>query len=245
MIIRDDHKSAFVTISNAAILDANMSLAARGLLVYMLAQSDTWQFSINALAKSQGISRGTVIKLVKELETAGHIEIKQSKNARGRFESSEWTIYEKHRSPKNRTTEICTAENTVVQKTVVGKTVVRKNEPITNTNNNKYQIKQIPKDNSVLRTREKFTPPTLEDVKAYCKERQNNVDPVRWFDYYTSNGWKVGRNSMKDWKAAVRTWERSGYNNPIKRPESPSTSEQSKIDAALQIALNRAEGGNV
>ena len=51
--------------------------------------------------------------------------------------------------------------------------------------------------------------PTLEDVKAYCKERGNRVDPERFIDYYTSNGWKVGKNPMKDWKAAVRTWERS------------------------------------
>ena len=51
--------------------------------------------------------------------------------------------------------------------------------------------------------------PTLEDVKAYCNERNNRVDPERFIDYYTSNGWKVGKNPMKDWKAAVRTWERS------------------------------------
>ena len=50
--------------------------------------------------------------------------------------------------------------------------------------------------------------PTLEEVKAYCKERGNRVDPERWLDYYTANGWKVGKNPMKDWKAAVRTWER-------------------------------------
>lgn len=50
--------------------------------------------------------------------------------------------------------------------------------------------------------------PTLEDVKAYCQERGNRVDPERFIDYYTANGWKVGKNPMKDWKAAVRTWER-------------------------------------
>ena len=50
--------------------------------------------------------------------------------------------------------------------------------------------------------------PTLEEVKEYCFERGNKVDPERWFDYYTSNGWRVGKNPMKDWKAAVRTWER-------------------------------------
>jgi len=59
-----------------------------------------------------------------------------------------------------------------------------------------------------IKGKTKFSPPTLEDVQAYCAERRNNVDPEKFMDYYTSNGWKVGRNSMKDWKAAVRNWER-------------------------------------
>ena len=63
-------------------------------------------------------------------------------------------------------------------------------------------------------TRKRFTPPTLEEVQAYCFERQNGVDAERFIDYYTSNGWQVGKNKMKDWKAAVRTWEKSGYNKP-------------------------------
>ena len=54
--------------------------------------------------------------------------------------------------------------------------------------------------------------PTLEDVTAYCSERRNQVNPQRWFDHYSSNGWRVGKNSMKDWKAAVRTWEQNGAN---------------------------------
>lgn len=64
-------------------------------------------------------------------------------------------------------------------------------------------------EDSIARTpaRKRFTPPTLAEVTAYCRERQNAVDPQRFIDYYTANGWKVGKNSMKDWKAAVRTWE--------------------------------------
>lgn len=65
--------------------------------------------------------------------------------------------------------------------------------------------------------RKRFTPPTFEEVKAYCDERQNNVDANKFIDYYESNGWMVGRNKMKDWKAAVRTWERSGYNSEPKK----------------------------
>jgi len=57
----------------------------------------------------------------------------------------------------------------------------------------------------------KFKKPTLEEITQYCKERKNNVNPQKWLDHYTSNGWKVGQNSMKDWKSAVRTWENSNY----------------------------------
>lgn len=77
----------------------------------------------------------------------------------------------------------------------------------------KEEDKEEDKENnsvSQAKTRTKrFTPPTLEEVKAYCAERKNNVDAQRFVDYYTSNGWLVGKNKMKDWKAAVRTWERN------------------------------------
>ena len=58
------------------------------------------------------------------------------------------------------------------------------------------------------RKRKRFSVPTVEEVSAYCRERGNAVDPQHFVDYYTSNGWKVGKNPMKDWKAAVRTWEK-------------------------------------
>ena len=59
----------------------------------------------------------------------------------------------------------------------------------------------------------RFCKPTVEEIRGYCWERGNNVDAQKFFDYYESNGWKVGSNAMKDWKAAVRTWERNGFDN--------------------------------
>lgn len=56
--------------------------------------------------------------------------------------------------------------------------------------------------------RRAFTPPTVSEVQAYCLERGNQVDAERFVDYYTANGWKVGKNPMKDWKATVRNWEK-------------------------------------
>ena len=61
-------------------------------------------------------------------------------------------------------------------------------------------------------TNKKFVPPTIEEVRAYCIERNNGVNPEKWLSHYQANGWMVGRTKMKDWKAAVRTWER-GDNN--------------------------------
>ncbi len=61
-------------------------------------------------------------------------------------------------------------------------------------------------------TKGSFVKPTIIDIKEYCKERKNNVDAETFFDFYESNGWKVGKNSMKNWKASVRTWEKSRNN---------------------------------
>lgn len=62
------------------------------------------------------------------------------------------------------------------------------------------------KDNNNTTT---FVKPTVEEVKAYCLERNNGIDAEAFISFYESKGWMIGKNKMKDWKAAVRTWERS------------------------------------
>ena len=77
----------------------------------------------------------------------------------------------------------------------------------------------LPKSPS--RGKREFVPPTLEEVEAYCRERDNNIDAEAFLDFYESKGWMIGKNHMKDWKAAVRTWEKSrkdgfsGGNQPV------------------------------
>lgn len=53
----------------------------------------------------------------------------------------------------------------------------------------------------------RFIPPTFEEVDTYCAERQNGIDAQAFIDFYESKGWKIGKETMKSWKAAVRTWE--------------------------------------
>ena len=69
-------------------------------------------------------------------------------------------------------------------------------------------FKEILSKESTKKVASRFLPPSLDQVKAYCDERKNNVDPQTFIDFYSSKGWKVGNQSMKDWKAAVRTWEK-------------------------------------
>ena len=57
--------------------------------------------------------------------------------------------------------------------------------------------------------RKRFSPPAIDEIKNYCSERNNSVDSSRFYDFYESKGWMVGKNTMRDWKAAVRNWERS------------------------------------
>jgi len=85
--------------------------------------------------------------------------------------------------------------------------------------------------------RKTFTKPTIDEIQDYCIERKNNVNAEQFYDYYESNGWKVGKNSMKDWKAAVRTWERSEYRKPttIKK-----TNTEQTLDAIYKV-MNESE----
>jgi hypothetical protein len=82
-----------------------------------------------------------------------------------------------------------------------------------------YVVKSEPGEKKKVvkqpQSRRKLTRPSLEQVKEYCKERDNEVDPQQFLNHYESNGWKVGKVTMVDWKAAVRTWEKNDKKNKI------------------------------
>lgn len=89
-------------------------------------------------------------------------------------------------------------QNGYIGKDSIGKVSIDKNS-----------IDKDSKGESVRGEKDKrFYPPTLDEVKQYCEERKNNIDPMAFIDFYSSKGWMIGKNRMKDWKAAIRTWER-------------------------------------
>lgn len=86
---------------------------------------------------------------------------------------------------------------------------------------------EIDIDNKESKAKSKrFIPPSLEEVQNYCKERGNKVDPEQFINFYESKGWMVGKNKMKDWKAAVRTWEQRDIKNTTAKPKSTNKFNQ-------------------
>ena len=96
----------------------------------------------------------------------------------------------------------------------------------------KVSIGKVSKD---IEPPKRFTAPSFEDVKAYCEERKNNVDAERFINYYTANGWKVGKNPMKDWKAAVRSWERNDFG----KPKAAETEHSFDLDDFFNSAVDK------
>ncbi len=100
----------------------------------------------------------------------------------------------------------------------------------------------IGKDSIERGKRTAFTPPTIDQVAEYCRERKNNVDPQRFIDFYESKGWFVGKNKMKDWKAAVRTWEQRDKEEPKKPGKALDYSQRQYTESDI-AAIERKKLG--
>ncbi|MBS5907842.1 MAG: hypothetical protein KIC84_11515 [Dysgonomonas mossii] len=97
-------------------------------------------------------------------------------------------------------------------------------EPSTYT---KDKTRQDNKKESKEKTK-RFSPPQIEEIKAYCNERKNNISAEHFFNFYTSKDWMIGKNKMKDWRAAVRTWEskqKGGINETKQADRQPNYAE--------------------
>ena len=87
--------------------------------------------------------------------------------------------------------------------------------------------------NSLYKGSSTFRKPTLEEIREYCQSRKNNVDPEQFFNFYEAKGWMIGKSHMKDWRAAVRTWEQR-QSAPGRRI-SPITRSESVLEHNLKV----------
>ena len=190
-----------------------------------------------SICDMMGVTEKTLIRCRKELKDLGLIDFLQSEK---RGSVTKYRII--YNSDTVQTTVQDTVQTTV--ETPVQTTVQTPVEsPVQTPDINRYKTKtKKEKDISDDISKKNFTPPTVEEVREYCQSRNNLVDPERFVDFYSAKGWMVGKNKMKDWKAAVRTWERNDGRkaSPSQsgniRPEEPEKSQWE--DRAAEIELH-------
>ena len=209
-VIRVNHTDNYTVMSNYHLRDKKLSLKAKGLLSQMLSLPPNWDYTVAGLVAINAEKNSAITTALKELRDFGYLVITKrfpNETETGRIEY----IYDIYEQPQ---------EKQAIEKQDLEFLGV---EFQGLENQTQLNTKQLNTDK--LNTHNKrFVPPTLEEVKAYCKERGNNVNPETWFDFYTANGFKVGRNQMKDWKASIRYWERGENNgkNILKRTKNES-----------------------
>lgn len=120
------------------------------------------------------------------------------------------------------------------------------NENVNVNDNKKEKIYKKEKNKGV----ENFKKPSVDEVKSYCLERNNGVDAEKFFDFYECKGWKVGKNPMKDWRAAVRNWERMDDSRQVVTTKiaddiivrTPEQEEESRrIQAIMEATIRQNE----
>lgn len=138
-----------------------------------------------------------------------------------------------NQSQANETNKKQNKANAFTQK----QTKAKKADTDTDTDN----IKETLSIESVKKSAARFSAPTVEEVAAYCSERRNGVDAERFCDFYASKGWKIGKEPMKDWKAAVRTWEKNGIMPKNKASSAVKSPQSFDVGEFYEKALRRAE----
>lgn len=144
--------------------------------------------TIPILAHECGVSESTVKRYMAQLRATGELST-QSNHRRTKVHINQWNKYQSvQKEPTADPTDEPTGEPTA--------------DPT-------YLYKRSKEDKKERSNRESFVKPTLDELRAYIFENGFSVDPERFLDYYDSNGWKVGKSRMKDWKKAVNNWQRN------------------------------------
>ena len=228
MIFRVNKNNNYTVMSNHHLRDKSLSLKAKGLLSQMLSLPDDWNFSVNGLISLNREEKTAITAALKELKDNGYLRVTKQTNRDGRFE---W-VYDIYETPY---TGFPCMEKPCMEKPYMENPCME-NQPLLNTNIQNTDKLNTDKQNI---DRGRFAPPTLEEVRSYCEERKNNIDPEAFIDYYKSQKWKKANGQLlADWKAGVRYWERKEYNKKPKQQQFANSSfETSDLEALFASDL--------
>ena len=193
-------KDNFSIITNNIINDERISFGAKGVACYLLSKPNGWNFYLYDIQKHSNESILKVKKYIKELELIGFLVRVKIKNEKGQFIGLDYKFnldYLETDQLKNRQSEKPTVGKTDSQKTILYNNTNNSNTDLINTNSN-----------IILTEPKKFVKPTIEEIETYSTEIGAGIDAEQFFYWYEAKGWMIGKNKMKDWKAAVRTWKR-------------------------------------
>lgn len=199
MIFRVNKSKNYTVISNYHLKDKNLSLKAKGMLSLMLSLPDDWDYSVRGLEKICIESKNAINRILNELERNRYL-VRKRVYYNGKISEWEYNIYETNLYPQNEDIQ---------------------NEDIQNQDIENGDINKI-LNNKILKNKIKniYIKPTLEEVQEYCKERKNNVDPKKFYDYYEVNDWIDNKgNKVRNWKQKLITWEKHNTEDNSKTPD--------------------------
>lgn len=233
MIFRIHRNANYMTTSICHLRDTSLSWQAMGMLSFMLSCKEDFKFSIEGLTRCAANGNAATRSALKELRDKGYVVVTPIKEG-GRVVEWNYDIYESPLDAENPHVEIPDVENPHVENRGQRNNIIEETPINNNILFNEEELSSI-KPPIVPHKENRFVKPTLKEVAAYVAERKSDVNPQRFIDFYESKGWMVGSNHMKDWKAAVRTWEAK----EVKQSKTIAYGNSDRCDGAASTAAPR------
>lgn len=211
-IIVIEPEDNFKRINKGIIANTNIDALSLGVYVKVMTLGKSWNFNIKGLAAYLNLSEEKVRKAITLLEQEGYVKRTAERGA-SRFMGWNYVFYstpleesKRSKAGSKGNTDLGKTDNTENRQVCNQTSLNSDNTEMGEENNNKTQLnsKTIIEEETESK---RFHAPSVQEVRQYCLERGNTINPEYFVDYYNSNGWMRGNTKIKDWKATIRTWE--------------------------------------